>query len=86
MGHTLILEVPDAMYEILAKIAKQMGSTPEKLAAEWLVTTAHNAMNDPIENFIGAFSSNIPDWADQHDKYVGQALIEQMYGKEDKGK
>lgn len=36
------------------------------------------AIDDPVENFIGAFSSNIPDWADEHDKYLGLALMGQL--------
>jgi hypothetical protein len=39
-----------------------------------------------VENFIGAFISTIPDWADRHDKYVGQTLMEQMRGEGDEGK
>ena len=85
MGHTLILEVPEDMYESLTKTAKQTGWTPEELAVEWLVTAIRNAINDPVENFIGAFSSSIPDWADQHDKYLGQALMEQMHDEGDEG-
>lgn len=56
--------------------------TPEELAVEWLMTAIYKAMSDPVENFIGALSSRVPDWADQHDKYVGQALMEQMYNEE----
>ena len=85
MGHTLILEVPEDMYEPLAKTAKQAGRTPEELAVEWLVAAIRSAINDPVENFIGAFSSNIPDWADQHDKYIGQALMEQIRSEGDEG-
>jgi hypothetical protein len=33
---------------------------------------------DPLEPFIGAFSSNIPDWTSQPDKYLGQALLEEL--------
>jgi hypothetical protein len=36
---------------------------------------------DPIVPFIGAFPSNVPDWANQPDKYLGQALMEEMHGK-----
>lgn len=57
--------------------------TPEELAIKWLVTAIRDASNDPVENFIGAFNSNASDWADQHDKYVGEALMEKMYSKED---
>lgn len=85
MGHTLILDVPEDVYEPLAKTAKQRGSTPEELAVEWLMTAIHHAMNDPVENFIGAFSSSVPDWADQHDAYLGQAVMDQMRGAEDEG-
>jgi len=31
---------------------------------------------DPLEKFIGAFNSNIPDWADEHDKYLGQSFLD----------
>ena len=85
MGRKLVLEMPEDMYEPLAEIAKQTGRTPEELAVEWLVTAICNAINDPVENFIGAFSSNIPDWADQHDKYAGRALMEQMRSEGDEG-
>lgn len=85
MGHTLTLEVPEDAYEPLAETAKQRGSTAEELAVEWLVTAIHKAMNDPVENFIGAFSSSVPDWADQHDKYLGQALMDQMHDDGDEG-
>jgi len=80
MGHTLTLDVPEDVYEPLAKTAKQRGSTPEELAVEWLMTAIHHALNDPVENFIGAFSSSVPDWADQHDAYLGQAVMDQNDG------
>lgn len=83
MGHTLTLEVPEDAYASLAKTAKQRGSTPEELAVEWLMTAIYHAMNDPVENFIGAFSSSVPNWADQHDTYLGQAVMDQMRGAED---
>ena len=34
--------------------------------------------DDPIEAFIGAFSSNTPDWVDRHDHYLGQAFASSM--------
>jgi len=36
---------------------------------------------DPVEKFIGAFPSDVPDWASQPDKYLGQALMEEMRAK-----
>jgi hypothetical protein len=29
---------------------------------------------DPFEKFVGSVKSNIPDWTDQHDKYLGESL------------
>jgi len=71
MEHTLVLELSEDIYEPLAKTAKERGSLPEELAVEWLASAIRKAIDDPVENFIGTFSSNIPDWADQHDRYLG---------------
>jgi hypothetical protein len=38
---------------------------------------------DPIEPFIGALPSDVLDWASQHDKYLGQALVEEMRASDD---
>ena len=81
MAHTLVLQIPDEVYQPLAQKAKKSGVTPEKLAVEWLAVASHLGWQDPVENFIGAFSSNRSDWADQHDKYLGQALLDQQEGK-----
>lgn len=29
---------------------------------------------DPLENFIGSVESGIPDWADNHDIYLGEGI------------
>lgn len=36
---------------------------------------------DPVEQFIGAFPSDVPDWTSQPDKYLGQALIDETRGE-----
>lgn len=81
MGHTLMLEIPENIYQPLAKTAEQRGGTPEELAIEWLFTASHLVVDDPVENFIGVFQSNISDWTEQHDKYIGQTLMSQMQNK-----
>jgi len=78
MGYTLVLEVPEETYKSLAERARQRGFMPEELAVEWLVDAIQIAIDDPLESLIGAFHSNIPDWADQHDKYIGDTLLEEM--------
>lgn len=88
MEHTLVLEIPDEAYRPLVKTAKRIGQTPEKVAQDWLVIAIQTMLDDPLEEFIGAFKSNIPDWAEQHDKYLGQALMNEMLPQEndDNGK
>lgn len=75
MDRILTLEVPEGMYEPLARMAEQMGRSPEEIAREWLLTAIRAAAEDPLESFIGAFRSDVPDWADQHDKYLAQTMM-----------
>ncbi len=85
MGHTLLLEVPESVYELLTKTAEQVGRSREALAAEWLVATVNRLAYDPLEEFIGAFSSDVSDWADDHDQYLGKSLMETMHNVEREG-
>ena len=56
----------------------------EELSVQWLATVVETFSNDPLEEFIGAFKNDIPDWADQHDKHLGQSLMEEMREEEAK--
>jgi hypothetical protein len=47
---------------------------------QWLVSATEKLEDDPLEAFIGAFPSNIADWGDEHDRYLGAALLE--HGKD----
>lgn len=78
MSHVLQLELPEEIYKPLVKKAKQKGRSPEEIAIEYLKSIPSKLEDDPIEKFIGAFQSDIPDWADQHDKYLGQTLMKAM--------
>ena len=73
MSHTLQLNVPDTLYESLIKTAQQTGQPVEAIATTWLVVAAEQFAHDPLETFIGAFDSGGTDWADNHDRYLGQA-------------
>jgi hypothetical protein len=81
MQHTLVIEVPEDVYEPLAKTADQAGKTPEEIAAGWLATAAQKSSDDPLEKFIGSLKSTVPDWADQHDSYLGDALAQEARGE-----
>lgn len=78
MTHALTLELPEQVYENLMKAAKRQGQRPEAVAVQWLVTATENQQDDPFEPFIGAFSSNVLDWADRHDEYIGAALMTEL--------
>ena len=77
MGHILQLKVSEDVYESLVRVADQTGQRPEDVAVQWLVSAARDLVDDPLEPFIGAFPSNVPDWSDQHDRYIGNAILEQ---------
>lgn len=83
MGHQMIVDVSEETYEILARAAKASGTTPEDCASAWLTMIAQDAAHDPLEEFIGAIRSDVPDWGDHHDKYLGQSLQKELRGKDD---
>jgi len=82
MGHTLRLEVPEEVYEPLVKTAQQQGQTPETLAVQWLATAVQQFAEDPIEEFIGAFESEVSDIGTRHDHYIGEHLMRELRDEE----
>ncbi len=70
MVHTLLLEVPEDVYRSLVETAEQTGQPPEELAIQWLAAANRYFADDPLEKFIGAFQSDVLDWADKHDLYI----------------
>jgi len=83
MTHALTLELPEQIYEALMKTAIRQGQRPEAVAVQWLATASESQLDDPFEPFIGAFSSNVPDWADRHDEYIGWGLMTQLRESEE---
>lgn len=77
MSHTLTLEVPEDVYESLLEAAKETGQPPEMLAVQWLAQGPQKDMDDPLEQFIGAFNSHGSDWIENHDTYLGNAAMQQ---------
>jgi len=78
MSRTLQVEISDQAYEMLRTTAQRRQKSPEELIAHWLDTAFDQFAHDPIEPFIGAFDSQNPTWADQHDVYLGQALRKEL--------
>ena len=73
MGQKLVLDIPEDIYKSLLETAKQTGQSLEEIAVQRLFSGNEKQPDDPLEQFIGAFDSNIPDWTEQHDKYLGQS-------------
>jgi hypothetical protein len=82
MSYTLTLEVPENVYNSLKKAAERTGKQPEAVAIQLLADATKEFTDDPLEQFIGAFSSQVSDWADQHDKYLGKSVAQTMREKE----
>jgi hypothetical protein len=81
----MLLEVPEEIYRPLLKTAEQSKQKPETLVIRWLASAVQRFNDDPLEKFIGAFKSDMPDWADQHDKYIGEALMQEMSNQKSQG-
>ncbi len=78
MGHMLKLELSEDVYTLLMKLSEKAGQLPEILAAQWVIAETQKQAEDPLEKFIGRFRFNKPDWADNHDRYIGETLNENM--------
>lgn len=82
MTHSLTLELPDNIYRSLAEKAAAEGRPVEDIALEQLANgDAEQDVEDPLDKFVGAFKSDVPDWADNHDKYLGENLYREMRGE-----
>ena len=75
MAHRLVVDISEDVYESLVETAKKVGQDPKTLAAEWLADATQRVHDDPLERFIGAFNSRAADWADNHDKYIGEGAM-----------
>lgn len=76
MAKTLSIELPDEVYQTLCQTAERLGQSPEAIVSQWIISQHNTQVPDPLDAFIGAFNSNIPDWTERHDEYIGVALLE----------
>lgn len=76
--HKLLLELPEDVYESLVKTAEETSQPIEDLAGYWLEAATKYLAEDPLEKIIGTINSNYPNWADEHDKLLGESLAETM--------
>lgn len=78
MTHSLTIEIPENIYQSLAQEAEAKGRKIEEIALERLANDEPREIEDSLDKFVGAFSSDISDWADNHDKYLGAELAKDL--------
>jgi hypothetical protein len=76
MTYTLQLEIPDELYSLLAQAAEQTKQPIEEVAIRWLAKAGRDIADDPMEKYIGAFTTNVPGWGEHHDELLGEALLD----------
>ena len=81
MTHSLLLEVPESIYQPIVEEARAEGRKVEEIALERLANGKPKKIDDPLDEFVGAFRSDVPDWADNHDKYLSENLMCEMRGE-----
>jgi hypothetical protein len=79
MVQPLTIQIPEPVFECLQQRAKQLGKTPELVAAECVVTSMGTS-DDPLMKWADAIDSKLGDVAERHDHYLGQALAEEVRG------
>jgi hypothetical protein len=85
MTKTLTITLPDALEQALAQTAVQANQSTEELIVQLLTQTLlpdSEAESDPLMALFGSIQSDIPDLAERHDEYIGQALYDEMYRHE----
>ena len=81
MTHSLVLEVPESIYQPIVEEAEAEGCKIEEIALERSANGKPKKIDDPFEKFIGSFDSQGMDWARWHDEYLGENLMRELRGE-----
>ncbi len=81
MSQTIQVEISDEAYLRLAQLAQDEGKTPAELSAEIVSRNVAHLLHDPLDEFIGKISSDVPDWADRHDELIREQLARELNGE-----
>lgn len=87
MSKTLTITLPDVLEQALIQTAAQANQSTEEVALQLLTQALILNVEpeerpekvDPLMALFGCIQSDIPDLADNHDYYIGQALYEEMH-------
>ena len=77
MPKTLTLELPDKVYKELEMEAHARGIRLDQLVIERLAQVV-GIEEDSLDKLIGSIESSLTDIAEHHDRYIAQAVLEEM--------
>ena len=72
MSRNLSLTISSELFATLEQAAETVGSTPERVAADWLTERDHCVSEDPLLRLAGCLEHGPDDVAAEHDKYIGE--------------
>jgi hypothetical protein len=91
MAKTFVITLPDDLEQALTTQAERLNKSPEEVVLQVLsqeltnlaqCETIQKTETDPLLRLIGSLSMDIPDLAENHDYYIGQALYQELKGVE----
>jgi len=86
MAKTVTITLTDDLEEVITSQAERLNKSPEEIVLQVLsqqLTTLFQpnllqAESDPLLRLIGSLNIDIPDLAENHDDYIGQALYQEL--------
>jgi hypothetical protein len=91
MAKTFTITLPDDLEQALTAQAERLNQSPEEIVlqviSQQLMTllpsnSVPQVETDPLLGLIGSLTIDVPDLAENHDYYIGQALCQELKGNE----
>ena len=89
MAKTFTIILPDNLEQALTTHAERLNQAPEEIVLQALtkqltalsqVNSVQTVETDPLLRLIGSLNVNIPDLAENCDRYIGQDLYQELKG------
>jgi hypothetical protein len=91
MARIFTITLPDDLAQALTAQAERLNKSPEEIMLQVLLqeltislqpNSAQQVETDPLLQLIGSLDIDVPDLAENHDYYIGQALYQELKGHE----
>jgi hypothetical protein len=82
MSQQISLDIPDAVFQPIARQAQETGKKTVEIINEWLARMAV-IQQDRLRRWAGAFASGVADAAERNHDYLGPELMPEAPGKKD---